>query len=100
MALQNTDLFVVYRPATEVSYKLQASTFQPAISDGTAEGQLLAWDGDKWVPAAVGTATGQLLAWNGTDWVPAESPTEAGQMLEWSGTEWTPSSVIDGGEYF
>lgn len=53
MALQNTDLFVVYRPATEVSYKLKASTFQPAIPDGAQEGDILAWDGDKWAPSSV-----------------------------------------------
>jgi len=99
MALQDSDLFVGYRPATEVSYKLKASTFQPAISDGTDEGQLLAWDGDKWVPAAVGTAAGELLYWNGSNWVPTSAPTEADQILEWSGTEWVASSIIDGGIY-
>ena len=79
MALQDTDLFVVYRPATDISYKLQASDLGSGIPDGTTVGQLLAWNGTSWVPAAVGT--------------------EAGQLLQWSGTEWIASSVIDGGTY-
>ena len=53
MALQNTDLFVVYRPTTEVSYKIQASTFQPALTDGTSQGELLEWDGTAWKPTSV-----------------------------------------------
>ena len=52
MALQDTDLFVVYRPATEVSYKLQASQFK-ALPDGTEENQTLKWDGAEWIPTSV-----------------------------------------------
>lgn len=52
MALQDTDLFVVYRPATEVSYKLQASQFK-ALPDGTEENQTLKWDGTEWIPTSV-----------------------------------------------
>ena len=100
MALANDDLLIVQKPATKVHYKIQVAdlTSDPLL-DGTDVGQLLAWDGTAWSPAAVGTAVGQLLAWNGTDWVPATAPSEVGQMLEWSGTDWIPSSVIDGGTY-
>ena len=56
MALQDTDLFVVYRPATEVSYKLQASALNTGSSnlpDGTEAGQVLEWNGTEWLPSAV-----------------------------------------------
>ena len=100
MALANDDLLIVQRPNTKTHYKVEVKDLtDTALTDGTDVGQLLAWDGTDWVPAAVGTAVGQLLAWNGTDWVPATAPSEAGQMLEWNGTNWIPSSVIDGGTY-
>jgi len=55
MALQDTDLFVVYRPATEVSYKLAATQLSTGSSlpDGTEAGQVLEWNGSAWVPSAV-----------------------------------------------
>ena len=53
MALQDTDLFVVYRPATEVSYKLQASQLTANLPDGTEDGQVLQCDGNEWLPSAV-----------------------------------------------
>lgn len=53
MALQDTDLFVVYRPTTEVSYKLEASALGTGLPDGTEAGQVLEWDGSAWVPSAV-----------------------------------------------
>ena len=53
MALQDTDLFVVYRPATEVSYKLQASSLGTGLPDGTEIGQVLEWDGTEWIPSSV-----------------------------------------------
>ena len=52
MALQNTDLFVVYRPSTEVSYKLEASALSASLPDGTEAGQVLEWNGTAWVPSA------------------------------------------------
>ena len=43
-----------------------------SLPPGTAEGQLLQWDGAGWVPAADGTVSGQLLSWDDTNkrWMP------------------------------
>jgi len=53
MALQDTDLFVVYRPSTEISYKLEASALTAGLEDGTEAGQVLEWNGTAWVPSAI-----------------------------------------------
>jgi len=58
MALQNDDLFVLYRPSTEVHYKLAASDLpsgggSASLPDGTEEGQVLKWDGSDWVAATI-----------------------------------------------
>ena len=44
-----------------------------SLPPGTAEGQLLQWDGAGWVPASDGSLAGQLLAWDDTNkrWVPS-----------------------------
>ena len=57
MALQDTDLFVLYRPGTKVSYKLAASDLPSgsgsALPDGTESGQILEWNGADWVVATI-----------------------------------------------
>jgi hypothetical protein len=56
MALQNTDLFVLYRPATKVHYNMKASdltTGGASLPDGTEDGQVLKWDGSDWVASTI-----------------------------------------------
>lgn len=48
------------------------------VAPGTAEGQLLHWNGSEWVAAGEGTEEGQLLVWDATAkmWVPMQSTGE------------------------
>jgi hypothetical protein len=58
MALQNTDLFVLYRPSTKTNYKLAASELTEAsLPDGTEEGDILEWKGSNWVPSTIDGGT-------------------------------------------
>ena len=50
MAIENTDLLIIQRPATEVHYKMKIADLPGGIPDGTEEGQYLAWDGSSWQP--------------------------------------------------
>jgi hypothetical protein len=91
------------------------------INDGTANGQILVWDGTKWVAQAapaevdgvvgneVSNATtnrGLVRAGTGTSGDPytlgLTSGTATGQVYKWNGTNWTPgtddglTSEVDG----
>ena len=62
MALQDTDLFVLYRPSDALHYKMPASDLptgggSATLPDGTEEGQVLKWDGSDWVAATIDGGT-------------------------------------------
>lgn len=119
MAIQGTDLFVVYRPSTKINYKLALKDLD-TVPDGTEVGQLLTWNGTEWEPTTPvppegipdGTAEGQVLIWDGTEWIPGIQedhllkPGSEGSFLineDADGNityeEYTPLEAIDGGEY-
>lgn len=50
MALENSDLFAVYRSSTQKAYKLPASSLQIKLPDGDDDNQILVWNGATWVP--------------------------------------------------
>ena len=60
MALENTDLLVTYRPGENKHYKIAIADFptdksDTVLPDGTAEGDILVWNGSDWI---VGTIDG------------------------------------------
>ena len=71
-----------------------------SLPPGTAEGQLLQWDGYGWSPASEGTTSGQLLSWDDIDkrWVPSTAlddylPLAGGTM---TGTiSWNTGALIN-----
>ena len=50
MAIENTDLLIIQRPATEVHYKMKIADLPTGVPNGTAAGQYLAWNGTSWQP--------------------------------------------------
>ena len=62
MALQDTDLFVLYRPSEALHYKMPASDLPAGggssdVPDGTEEGQILKWNGSSWVATFIDGGT-------------------------------------------
>ena len=84
MALQNSDLFAVYRESDTTVYHLKASNLQFKLPDGDDTNQMLVWNGATWVPGQRakdlpdGDADNPVLVWDGTDWI---------------------AGMVDGGEY-
>jgi len=57
---------------------------------GTVSGQLMQWiEPNGWVAFGSGTANGQLLAWDGGKWEPIASPGGDEQLLLWNGSSWS-----------
>ena len=52
MAIQNDDLLVAYRPASEQHFKVSVGNFLPI---GTEDGQTLKWNAtnSQWEPASI-----------------------------------------------
>ncbi len=84
MALENTDLFITQRPASDELFKLPASALQTRLPDGDVDNIILIWNGATWVPGQTandlpdGDANNPVLVWDGSDWV---------------------AGMVDGGEY-
>jgi hypothetical protein len=101
-----------------VPYALYAKSSGNAIAPGTANGQILYWNGTAWVTLAPGangtnlklnnglpvwensvgsiasgTANGQLLYWNGTAWVTLAPGTD-GKILRWANGSPTWDSTV------
>jgi len=54
MALQDTDLFAVYRQSDTTAYHLKASNLQFKLPDGDDVNNGLIWNGATWVPGPAG----------------------------------------------
>ena len=62
MALQDTDLLVAYRPGTQQHYKIAIADFPTGsddanLPDGTAEGDILVWNGSDWIVSTIDGGT-------------------------------------------
>lgn len=79
---------------------------------GAASGQVLGWDGTKWIPVAKGgsggsdnwgtqvTQTNTTLSGDGTTANPlklAQQGAASGQILKWNGVSWLPANEAAGG---
>jgi hypothetical protein len=94
-----------------------ADPYKIKISDGTANGQVLTWDGTKWTATAVGTEVDGIIgnevlnattnkgltrAGSGTAVAPytlgLTDGTAANQTMVWNGTAWAPATTpeVDG----
>jgi len=87
MALENSDLFAVYRTSDTTAYHLKASNLQFKLPDGDSTNNILEWNGAAWVPAPL--TSGSTLP----------DGTADNNLLIWDGTDWTPNGTIDCGEY-
>jgi len=85
MALENSDLFAVYRESDTTAYHLKASNLQFKLPDGDDTNNTLVWNGATWVPGPAGSDLADGTADN--------------NLLLWDGTAWSPGNTIDGGTY-
>jgi len=60
MALENSDLFAVYRQSDTTAYHLKASNLQFRLPDGDTTNSTLVWNGATWVPGPPSGGTGDI----------------------------------------